>query len=90
MNFTYNEVIIYGAIAGIAMGFVLGLILLIVGIKKNKKKLGVIGFLCTLGTGVLSGLLSLIVAAVFFWLLFKKSTDGVPVESQTSKDPEIL
>ncbi len=90
MEFTYNEVIMYGAIAGITLGFILGLILLIVGIKKNKKKLGVIGFFCTLGVGVISGLLSLIVAGVFFWLLFKKSTDGIPVESPNSKDPDVL
>lgn len=72
MDFTPDEFIRYGAIAGIILGFLLGLIILILGIKRKKTKLGIIGLILSTIVGPISGLLSIVVAAIFIWLIIKK------------------
>jgi high-affinity Fe2+/Pb2+ permease len=78
MEITQNELIIYGAIAGTIVGLVLGLVLLFLGVKKNKRKLGIIGFIVTFLIGPVSGLLSLISAGVFFWFILRKTEQSMP------------
>jgi hypothetical protein len=84
MKFTPTEFIIYGAIFGAVFGVVLGLIILFLGIKKGKRNLGIIGLICSILVGPISGILSLIVMGIFIWLILKK-----PVVEQTSKSKEI-
>ena len=57
---------------GLAVGAVLGLIPLILGIFKKNTKLGVLGFFCSILGGAISSIVSLIVVIVFVWLIFKK------------------
>ena len=93
MEITQNELIIYGAIAGTIVGLILGLILLFLGFKKNKRKLGIIAFIVTFLVGPLSGLLSLISAGVFLWLILRKSqqnmSENISSDADEISDNEI-
>ncbi len=78
---------------GVGVGLVLGLIPLILGFVKNKRNLGVYGFIASIGGGALSSILSLIVVIVFTWLIVKKpvineSVEGVGV-NETAAEVEI-
>ncbi len=94
MELTQNELIIYGAIAGTIIGLILGLVLLVLGFKKNKGKLGVIAFIVTFLVGPLSGLLSLISACVFFWLILRKTpqniSENLSSDADKTSDNEIV
>lgn len=80
MEITQNELIIYGAIAGTIIGLIFGSILLVLGIRKNKRKLGIIGFVVTFLVGPLSGLLALISGCIFLWLILR-SAENAPEDN---------
>lgn len=71
---TQTEFIIYVLIAGMGIGFLLGLIPLITGIVKKKVKLGVFGLIASTLGGVLGLLLSVPIVVIFMWLILKNST----------------
>ncbi|MCY7346733.1 MAG: hypothetical protein LH614_11010 [Pyrinomonadaceae bacterium] len=77
IKFTSNEFIIYGAIAGGILGLVLGIIILILGFVKKKRSYAVFGFLGSVLLGPVSGILSIIVAAIFIWLILKKPNNSL-------------
>lgn len=62
---------------GLGIGFVLGLIPLLVGIFKKNTKLGIIGFISTFIGGAIWSVLALLVAIVFTVLLFIKSKSSL-------------
>lgn len=72
MEFTRSEFILYTALAGMAAGFLLGLIPLIAGIRKGKTRLGILGLIVTTIVGTLGLLLSVPSAVVFTWLVLKR------------------
>jgi hypothetical protein len=74
MRITQTEFIIYLAIAGAIIGLLLGLGLLLLGYKKDKTKLGVIGLLSSFVGGPISPIISMVVFGVFTWLILKKPT----------------
>ncbi len=73
IRLTPTEFILYGALAGLILGFLLGLIPLFLGIKKHNRKYGVYGFIGSIiGGAILGVFLSFPIAAVFTWLILKK------------------
>lgn len=73
IQLTRQEFFLYSALVGAGLGLVFGLVVLILAIKRGKTKLGVVGLIAsTLVGGAVSGLLALIVGAVFLWLILKK------------------
>ena len=71
---------------GMGVGFVLGLIPLILGIAKGKKKLALWGFVASIGTGAVWSILSLLTAIVFIWLILRKSAEANPVQVETANE----
>jgi hypothetical protein len=67
-------------IIGIGVGVVLGLIPLILGFVKNKRNLGIYGFIASIVSGSLSSILSFIAVIVFIWLILKKPIVKEPSE----------
>ena len=68
---------------GLVAGFVCGLIPLILGLKNQNRKLGIIGFILSLIAGLpLSLLGALPVAGIFTWLILRKpaAAEAVKVE----------
>lgn len=87
LHITYKEAIIYMTLINAVVGLILGLIPLIVGIKKNKSKLGILGLLSsTIGGAILGLILSLPIIGVFLWLILKKE----PTISESNNETEVL
>lgn len=77
--------ILFGAVAGLLFG----LIPLILGVRKQRARLGATGLICSIIGGAISGIfLSIPVTAIFTYLIFKKSPDAeiVGVENM-NKNP---
>ncbi len=66
---TYLQMVLIG----IGIGAVLGLIPLVLGIIKGKKKLALWGFVASIAGGAVWSLLSIVVVSVFVWLILKKT-----------------
>ncbi|MGI8788999.1 MAG: hypothetical protein ACR2HG_14750 [Pyrinomonadaceae bacterium] len=68
------------ALIGIAVGFLFGLIPLILGLIKKERSYAVYGFFGSLiGGAILGVFLAIPVAAVFTWLIFRKpKSETVP------------
>lgn len=78
--------LIYIALIGAGIGLVLGLIPLILAIRKGKLKLGLLAAaLSTIG-GALSVIISVIVVAIFIWLILRKSANRADTDSSVSSD----
>jgi len=84
IELTYFQMVLIG----IAVGFVLGLIPLVLGIIKGKKKLALWSFVASIAAGAAWSLFSLITVIVFVWLILRKpvETKSVGVEA-VSKSP---
>jgi len=73
IRLTSREAYLYGALFTACIGFVIGLIPLVIGIVKKKLKLGVLGLLAsTVGGAILGLILALPFAAIFTWLILKQ------------------
>lgn len=88
IKFTSNEFIYYGAIAGAILGLFLGIIVLILGFIKKERSYGVFGFLGSVILGPISGLLSIIVAAIFIWLILRRPKNKLTPNSITKYDSD--
>ncbi len=96
VKLTYTQAILYIALIGLVIGFLIGLIPLILGIKKEKRNYGYYGFAASTLLGLISPILSIIAVAVFSWLILRKPkpTEAVvanenPVDVSTD-NPESL
>lgn len=88
IRLTSNELILYGAIAGGVMGLFFGIIVLILGLVKKERSYAVFGFLGSVILGPISGILSLIVVAIFTWLILRRPRNTIsdsPSSAETLK-----
>ncbi len=78
---------------GLALGLILGLIPLVLGFIKKKRKYAMFGFLGSLiGSALLGIFLSIPVAAIFTWLILRKSNNEpaeVVVVNETPIDVKV-
>jgi len=73
IRLTPTQAVLITALIHAGIGFVLGLIPLILGIVKKKVRTGVIGIIVgTLGGAVLGFLVSIPSMAIFTWLILRK------------------
>lgn len=86
---TYNELLIYIVLAGIVVGILLGLIPLILGIKRKKRNYGTYGFIASVFGGAISPLISIIAVSIFTWLILRKVEPASSEKSGESTDTEI-
>lgn len=77
---SYNELLVYIVLAGIVIGVLLGLIPLILGIKRKKRNYGAYGFVAAVLGGAISPLVSIIAVSIFTWLIIRKSASEKPAE----------
>jgi hypothetical protein len=74
-----------GALFGAVLGALLGLIPLILGIRRKKAKIGILGFVSSIvGNALLGLLLSIPIVAICTYLILKQRTPEVVSDSQTS------
>jgi hypothetical protein len=75
MELTYSQFYLYVFIGQLILGVLFGLIPLILGKRRGKKRLGLNGFIATVAASALSPLIGLIVLGVFIWLIVSKPSD---------------
>ena len=72
IRFTFNDLIIYVAIANTVLGVLFGLFPLVVGLKNSRAKYGIIGFLASvIGGFILSIVLAFPLALIFTLLALR-------------------
>jgi len=74
IRITYYDLII----AGVVIGILLGLIPLILGIKKKNRKYGMYGFVGSVIGGAITPIISIIVVGIFSWLILRNSKAEIP------------
>ena len=79
IELTYLQLLLIG----MGVGLILGLIPLILGLVKGKKKLGLIGLVASIVAGTIQSLLSLVTVIVFIWLILRNSAETEPAEAGT-------
>ncbi len=84
----------YIILINIVLGFLFGTFPLLIGMKMNNRKYGVYGFIgAIIGGAILGVFLSYPIAAVFTWLILKKSfakeSDAVPAVNENHVEAEI-
>jgi hypothetical protein len=85
-----QEAYMYLALIGAGIGLLLGLMPLFLGIKKGKTRLGVIALICSIIAGVaLTGFISLLVIAIFIWLIYKSPGDTTRATSEIPPDIDV-
>ena len=72
VELTYGEYWMYFILAGAVLGALFGVVPLILGRIKNRKRLGFYGFLESILGGAATPLVSIVIVAVFTWLILKK------------------
>ena len=85
----YQEYYYYILAADIGIGLLLGLIPLILGIKKNRRNLGIIGLVASIIGGVLSPVLSIIIVSIFIWLILRKPKSEEPVNAENTSETPV-
>jgi hypothetical protein len=64
--------LMYVAMIGAGIGLILGLIPLVLAIRKGKIKLGLLAIVLSTIGGALSVIVSVVVVAIFIWLILRK------------------
>lgn len=82
IRLTTWEAVLYVALIGLAAGFLLGLVPLIFGWKKGKTRLGLMGLIISMVSGLISPILSLLTIVILVFLIARRG----PLES-TSTEP---
>jgi Na+/melibiose symporter-like transporter len=85
IELTYFQMILIG----MGVGLVLGLIPLILGIVKGKRKLAIWGFVASIAAGAAWSVLSLITVIVFIWLILRKPSEAKPVQDEIVNENPI-
>ena len=74
VRITYDELLPYLVAANVAIGFLFGTFPLIAGLMMKNRKYAMFGFIGSIvGGGLLGVFLSYPVAAIFVWLILRKS-----------------
>jgi len=88
IKLTTNEAILYIAILNIGLGILFGAIPLILGFIRKERSYAVFGFLGSIIGGAILGIfLSIPVAAIFTWLILRKTkAETNPAEVASNSD----
>jgi hypothetical protein len=78
--------LVYMALIGAGIGLLLGLIPLILAIRKGKLRLGLLAIVLSTVAGGISVLIALIVIGIFLWLILRKSPQSKSDEPAETTD----
>lgn len=73
---TYREFYLYVLIGGAILGALFGIIPLVLGRRRDKRRLGFYGFLASIVGGAIAPLLAVVITAIFSWLIVRKKPVG--------------
>lgn len=78
---TYREFYLYVVIGGAILGALFGIIPLVLGRRKNKRRLGFYGFLASIIGGAIAPLLAIVITVIFSWLIVRSKPAGSDTEA---------
>ena len=85
INLTTQDYFLYALLINVGLGFLFGLLPLVVGFVKHQRKYAFWGFiLCIVGGAILGLLLAIPIAAIFTWLIFSRSGKTESVQTGDS------
>jgi MFS family permease len=87
---TYREFYVYVLIGGAILGALFGIIPLVLGRRRDKRRLGFYGFLASIAVGAIAPLLAIVVTAIFSWLIVRDKpvgSDSGPDTTSSNHDP---
>ena len=87
IHLTTSEALMYAMVAQVIIGAVIGLIPLFLGRSRKQARMGLYGLLASTAAGLLSVLASIIIVAIFCWIIVKKN-DGGASKSTVDDDPD--
>ena len=88
IKITYNELSAYLIAGSVIIGVLLGLIPLILGIRKKNRKYGMYGFVGSVIGGAITYIISIIVVSIFSWLILRKSKADLPPNTNKTGSSE--
>ena len=92
IRLTQTEAYVYLALIHAGIGFLLGLIPLVIGIRKGKSKLGILGLVLAVVGGAAIGFLGSVPAmGIFTWLILRDrhvAEDALPVDESSDEPPQ--
>jgi len=77
----YDKYFYYIMAADIGIGLLLGVIPLLLGIRRNKRNLGLVGLILAGAFGAVTPLLSIVIAAIFTFLVLRNSGDRSAIDT---------
>lgn len=87
IQLTTREAVLYAVLANTVIGFLIGLAPLAIGLIKGRRKYAFFGLIaCVAGGAVLGLLLSIPLAAVFIWIIFRSSNSSSNNAIPTNND----
>ena len=78
LNMTMREYFLYAALLGAGLGALFGLVPLILGMRRDRRRLGLYGFVASIIGGAIAPLLSVVIVVIFSWIIVKKKADTAP------------
>ena len=78
---TYSEFYLYVVIGGAILGALLGIIPIVLGRRRDKRRLGFYGFLASTVGGAIAPLLAILITAIFSWLIVRGKPAGSGTEA---------
>ena len=78
MEMTRGQFFLYVVIAQVIIGALIGLIPFFLGRKRGQPRLGTIGWIATVAGGIVSVLVSVVVAAIFSWVIVRRHNESAP------------
>jgi MFS family permease len=88
IQLTTREFLIYAILIGAALGALFGLVPLILGIRRDNRRMGLYGFVASIVAGAFAPLLSIIIVAIFAWLIVKKKDAAPSSDNADTGDSE--
>ncbi len=90
VKMSFNDVIVYFAVANFVLGLFFGSFPLIAGLKMKNRNYAVYGFIgSVIGGAILGVLLSYPIAIIFTWLILRKPQETVEAINENSDAAEI-
>ncbi|MEP6902146.1 MAG: hypothetical protein ABJA66_10380 [Actinomycetota bacterium] len=89
IELAYQEYYYYILLLRIGAGVSMGLIPLILGIRRKKRNLGVWGFIVSIVGGTITPILLIIIVPIFVWLILRKSNTEETANTENSSDTLI-
>lgn len=88
LRLSASQYILLGTFIGAVLGFLFGLIPYIVGTRRGHKKLGTWALVASTISGLVSGIISLVVVAVFLVMIIRNPAPQTPEADQSATDSE--